>query len=228
MSKRNREYCTLHDIIYLEYTAPIEKYRDNYTWLKFTIVRDLINSGFLEDGDILTHIDADMCIVNPNIEYPTIKSFNYSIDSGNTHCMGSYSIIVNSWSKNMIDLILDQSRFDIFKREYVYHERLKFNFNFWDLFREQASWYSLAGIMPHSDKSFWEIDNYGWHSKKTEHTIYSLQELEDNVYILPTEWNVTELVNESSCEFNINICDKDSVIIRHFAGGQPWRKEWFI
>ena len=56
---------------------------------------------------------------------------------------------------------------------------------------------------------------------------YSLDELNEHVEVLPTEWNVTELAGESSCEFLINKVKKEDVIIRHFAGGQQWRKEWF-
>ena len=32
---------------------------------------------------------------------------------------------------------------------------------------------------------------------------------------------------ESNCMFLINKVKKEDVFIRHFAGGQPWRKEWF-
>ena len=41
----------------------------------------------------------------------TNKSFTYVIDSGNTHCMGCYSMRVNEWSKNTIDMILDEKRY---------------------------------------------------------------------------------------------------------------------
>ena len=93
--------------------------------------------------------------------------------------------------------------------------------------REQSSWYSLAGIKRHSDEPFWNYPNNGWHSAKDEWTLYSLDELNEHVEVLPTEWNVTELAGESSCEFLINKVKKEDVIIRHFAGGQQWRKEWF-
>ena len=62
---------------------------------------------------------------------------------------------------------------------------------------------------------------------KTEWTEYSLDELHEHVEVLPTEWNVTEMEGESDCQFLINKVDEKDVIIRHFAGGQQWRKEWF-
>lgn len=227
MSCRNKEYCDNNDTVYLEYTKPMNPFRGNYTWLKFKLVKDLIEDGTLKDGDILTHIDADICVVNPKIEFPCNKSFSYAIDSGNTHCMGAYSIRINDWSKRMVDLILDEERYNKYNELLSIHEAFGHLTSFWGEFREQASWYSLAGIKRHSWKPFWEYENYGWHSDKTEDTIYSLEELHEHVEVLPTVWNVTELENESECQFNINKTDKNEVLLRHFAGGQPWRKEWF-
>ena len=176
---------------------------------------------------IITHIDADMCVVKTDMPYETSKSFSYSIDSGNTHCMGNYSIKINEWSRKLVDNILSEKRFDALNDVQTRHDRFGYINSFWHEFREQASWYSLAGIKRHSDEPFWNYPNNGWHSAKDEWTLYSLDELNEHVEVLPTEWNVTELAGESSCEFLINKVKKEDVIIRHFAGGQQWRKEWF-
>jgi hypothetical protein len=227
MSPRNKGYCKLHGFEYLEYLGPQKSFRDHPTWWKFTIVRDLINDGTLKEGDILTHIDADMCIHKLDVPYLPNKSFTYCIDSGNTHCMGSYSILVNDWTKNMIDLVLDENRYQNLKDKITLHEYFGHHDSFWSIFREQASWYSLAGIKRHSNIPFYNLAHYGWHSAKDEWTVYSLPELYKHVEILPTSWNVTEMPGESGCEFNINNVERSDVIIRHFAGGQPWRAEWF-
>lgn len=227
MSPRNKEYCRIHNAEYLEYSGPMEKYRGSYTWLKFKKVLDLIDEGFLKEGDILTHMDADMCIVNPSLEYPCNKSFSYSIDSGNTHCMGNYSIRINEWSINMVRQIMSEARYNKLNDVLTIHEAFGHLSSFWHEFREQASWYSLAGIKRHSWEPFWNFANYGWHSDVTEDTLYSLDELHKHVEVLPTKWNVTEMPGESGCEFLINKCTKEDVKIRHFAGGQAWRKEWF-
>jgi hypothetical protein len=227
MSPRNKEYCKIHNTVYLEYTTSIVPIRGSYTWLKFELVRNLITSGILKEGDVLTHIDADMCIVKPEIEYPCNKTFSYAIDSGNTHCMGNYSIKINDWSKQLLDNILDDLRFRALNDILTIHEAFGTLSSFWHEFREQASWYSLAGIKRHSWEPFWNLSNFGWHSSKDTFTLYSLEDLYNNVEILPTIWNVTELEGESNCQFNINKTNKEDVIIRHFAGGQPWRKEWF-
>ena len=225
MSPRNQEYADKHGFEYLEIKENLYKYRGNYTWLKFTIIEQMMDDGYVTDGDIVTHLDADMCIANIQIPYETNKSFSYAIDSGNTHCMGNYSVRVNEWSRQMIKNILSDERYEYFKDK-IYHHPLVPNYNFWGWFREQASWYSLAGIVPHSEESFWNLPNNGWHSDNTDMTLYSLDELNEHVEILPTEWNVTEMEGESSCQYLINKVNREDVIIRHFSGGQKWRVEW--
>lgn len=227
MSQRNQEYADKHGFEYLELKENLYKYRGSYTWLKFTILEQMLEEGYIKDGDIVTHLDADMCVVKTDIPYQTSKSFSYSICSGNTHCMGSYSIKVDEWSKGLISNILSDDRYAALNDAVSRHDRFGYVNSFWHEFREQASWYSLAGIKRHSDKPFWEYPDYGWHSEKNEWTLYSLKDLHEHVEVLPTEWNVTEFEGESSCEFLINKTPKEDVIIRHFAGGQPWRKEWF-
>ena len=227
MSPRNKEYCKIHNYEYLEYIGPQKDFRKHPTWWKFTIVRDLISNGILKEGDKLLHIDADMCIHKLDIDYPSNKSFTYCIDSGNTHCMGSYSMIVNEWSRRMVDLILDDYRYENLKDVVTKHEYFGHCDRFWSIFREQASWYSLCGIKRHSNIPFYNLSHYGWHSAKDDWTVYSLEELYKNVEILPTCWNVTEMPEESGCQFNINSVNREDVVIRHFAGGQPWRKDWF-
>lgn len=227
MSPRNSKYSDLHGFDYLELTENLYKYRGSYTWLKFTVLEQMLEEEYIKDGDIVTHLDADMCIVKMDTPYITKKSFSYSIDSGNTHCMGSYSIKINEWSRQLISNILSEDRYNSLNNVVSRHQRFGYVNSFWHEFREQASWYSLAGIQRHSDKSFWNFSDYGWHSAKDEWTEYSLNDLYENVEVLPTEWNVTEMEGESSCEFLINSVKRDDVIIRHFAGGQQWRKEWF-
>ena len=227
MSPRNKEYAKLHNFEYLEYTDDIEWWRGNPTWLKFKIVDDLMKDGVLNDGDIITHIDADMCIAKLDEPLITNKTFSYSIDSGNTHCMGFYSLKINDWGRELVRLILDENRYESLKNIKSTHDYFGHYNSFWEDFREQASWYSLAGIKRHSQKSFWKIKDKGWHSDKNEWTHYSLDELYKHVEILPTSWNVTEMKGESPCNFLINKTFYNNVRIRHFAGAQDWRKEWF-
>ena len=227
MSPRNKEYAKRHNFEYLEYLNVKEKFRDHPTWLKFKLIKDLLDGGTLKEGDYITQIDADMCIVKTNLEYITNKSFTYSIDSANTHCMGHFSLKINDWTRNLINLILDENRYHKLQNHITEHEYFGFKNSFVKDFREQASWYYLAGIKRHSQKSFWKYPNYGWHSNVNEFTVFSIDELHKNVEILPTKWNVTEVRGESECRFLINKSNYNETIIRHFAGGQKWRKEWF-
>ena len=231
MSPRNKEYCLRHDFEYIEIKndTPLDVFRGEPTWWKFSIVRDMMNSGKLQDGDIITHLDADMAIVDTSIDYSTKKSFSYSIDSGNTHCMGSYSLKVNDWSRRMIELLLSEERYEALNNDRMLNPPAHPShlLSFWHQFREQASWYSLAGIKRHSWEPFWDLADFGWHSNKNSWTAYTLEELYEHVEVLPTEYNVTEVEGESNSEFLINKVKNENVFIRHFAGGQAWRKEWF-
>lgn len=229
ISKRNKEFCRIHNYEYLELKEDVTPFRGNYTWLKFSQVNEWVNSNFLKEGDLILNLDADMSIQKFDLDYPNDKTFSYSIDNGNTHCMGNYSLKINEWGKNLLDNILSETRYNDLKDKITRHELFGTDSSFWDHFREQASWYSLAGIKRHSQESFFNLPNYGWHSDKNEYTIYSLKELHENVHILPTEWNVTIMSGESngdSFPYFINKTKKEDTIIRHFAAGTEWTKEY--
>ena len=225
ISPRNKEYCKIHGVEYIEIKESLTPVRGKLGWIKAFKVRDMINSE-LKDGDILTCLDADMAIHKTEFEYAPKKSFTYSIDSGNTHCMGSYSVRVNDWTKNLFNLITCEDRYSRLGSKPTRHPAFGDYSSFWESHYDQASWYSLAGITRHSWVPFFQLPNCGWHSDHNEDTGYSLEELNDNVDILPTAWNVTEMPGESDCHFNINPVRREDVIIRHFAGQQQWREEW--
>jgi hypothetical protein len=131
--------------------------------------------------------------------------------------MGSYKLKINDWSINLINNILDEKLWQ--KKKDDPH---------WQAFREQAAFYTLCGIVPHSWISFLELPNYGWHQNKTDDTRYSIDELHKNVQILGPEWNTTLLSEEfmeigpALMQYNITKSKKEDTIIRHFAGGQQW------
>jgi len=230
ISPRNKEFCDKNNFKYvvIDNSTELPIVRGNPIWWKFSIIQDLVKRNKLEDGDTITCLDADMFITDLNAEFFSDKSFTYSIDSGNTHCMGWYSIKINEWSRKLIDLMMDNNRFIKLINKTTFHPVFKDYSSLWQIWAEQASWYSLCGIVRHSDISFWDLPNKGYHSDFNEDTIFSLEELDQNVKILPTGYNVTEWENESSCQFNINKVDKSDVKLRHFAGGQDWNnvKNW--
>lgn len=223
MSPRNKEYAEKHGFEYKEFLKlPKESdgkfYRNNPTWLKFKIVKDWIDSGLVSDGDIVSHIDADICIFDKSKPFQTNKSFSYAIDSCNTHCMGAYTITVNDWSRKMLSNLLDDQRYN----------RLK-NLPHWQTFREQACWYTMTGIIAHSWTPFNLMKNFGFHSVNDhEEIVYSLDELAQNVEVLPTEWNVTHVAGESFNDYFMIPTKRKDTIFRHFAGGQRWQSEYFL
>jgi hypothetical protein len=232
MSPRNKLYCQIHGYEYLEYTQDLPMFRGNHTWNKFKIVQQLIENGSLKDGDKLVHLDADMCIVKPELEYPCDKSFSYSIDNANSQCMGSYAMIVNDWSKHLVDMILDEDRYQKYKDKITRHDHFGFYNSFWGDFREQASFYSLVSCKRHSSISYFDTEtygkNYGWYSDKDEPKYYSLEELHNNITVLGPEWNTTIVEGEQNdCTFLINKVEKKDIIIRHWAAGIPWNPEYF-
>lgn len=225
ISPKNKEYCHRHGIEYWPIDDRIELplYRHNPTWWKFSLLQRAIKNGSLKEGDLFIHWDADMVIVKPEFEYTTTKSFSYAIDNGNTHCMGNYCMRINEWTANLVDKILDEQFYQENKDK-----------KHWQEFREQAAWYSLCGIKTHSWESFLTLPNNGFHSDPLQPTFYTIDELEKHVEIKGPEWNTTLLSEEADNsvsqmleQYNINKSTKEATIIRHFAGGQPWREEYF-
>ncbi len=222
ISPLNEKYCEKHgfEYMFIKDTPPL--FRENPTWWKFTILQGMIKNGELKDGDVFTHLDADMVIVKSDQSYETEKSFSYSVDNGNTHCMGNYTITINDWSKNLVENILSEDLWQKMRND-----------DHWENFREQAAWYTLAGILPHSWKPFKDMPNYGFHSKVTKNLEYSIDELNEHVEVRGPEWDCTLLAEEANDavssmlqKYNINRSLKKDTIIRHFAGNQPWNEEY--
>jgi len=228
VSKRNKEYCKQHNLEYLEITSGVYPIRDRIQWYKNFKQEEIIKE-VLNYGDGLIFLDADALIVKKDINLlpPKGKSLAYSIDSGNTHCTGFFSLYKNDWSLNFFKQGNDQERYDNLINKLSIHEGTGVESSFWEQFNEQAAWYSLMGIKRHSNIPFWDLPNNGWHSQKDEWTAYDLEEIIKNVHLFPSTYNVTEFYGESSCLNNINkVSDYNEVVIRHFAGAQKWRKAW--
>ncbi len=227
VSKRNKEYCELHNLEYIEITEGVKPVRGQYFWYKSFKQEEIINT-IMNNGDGLIFIDADAIIVdiNKNLLPPEGKDYAYAIDTGNTHCTGYFSLIKSDWTKQMFSLINSEDRYQALINKTSFHEGKKIENSFWQEFAEQASWYSLTGIKRHSNISFFDLPNYGFHSSKNEWTHYSLEDLNEHVHIFPPEYNVTELHGESVCLNYINKVKYKNVVIRHFSGGQKWREVW--
>ena len=226
---KNKRYCHKHGFEYIEFNEDAHAHRTSLTrsWDKFGKVRELIEDSIVKEGDLVTNLDADVCVVDESVPLVSAKSFTYAIDSCNTHCMGLYSLKINDWSQRMLDMILSEERYLKFKDLQTMGSMGEMS-SFWEIFGEQASWYSLAGIQRQSWTPVLLLPHYVWHSNKTEDTVYSLEELHQNVEILDPNWNVTHLPEEDGDDqFYINPTKKEHTIFRHWAGGRRWRPEYF-
>ena len=226
---KNKRYCHKHGFEYIEFSENSNANRSSLTrsWNKFGKVRELIENGTAKEGDIVTNLDADVCVVNEDIPLISNKSFTYAIDSCNTHCMGLYSLKINDWSVGMLDMILSEERYLKFKDHKTIGSMGEMS-SFWEIFGEQASWYSLAGIQRHSWTPFLLMPHYGWHSEANEDTVYSLEELYKNVEVLDPNWNVTHIPEEDGDDrFYMLPTRKEDTIMRHWAGGRKWRPDYF-
>jgi hypothetical protein len=227
-SPRNKEYCKKHGFEYIEILdindIPETCRKRKLVWWRFFLIKHWIDIGFLKENDIVSQIDADICIVNGNYSFEPEeeKSFTYAIDSCNTHCMGAFTFRVSDWTINMLTNLLDENRFNKYK-----------DTPFWQLFHEQACWYSLAGIddiFGDPNQIGWnKIKDLGWNSTTNNEPIYNLDELYKHVKILPVEWNVTSW-NDNNIYFRFptKTNNMEDVIFRHFAGGPSvnWDKKW--
>jgi hypothetical protein len=223
----NKKYCLKHNFEYIEYGHTEKPFRGSFVWNKFYNIQQMVKNEFLKEGDIVTQIDADMAIVDHSVPFQTCKSFAYAIDSCNTHCMGAYTLSLNDWSYDLIENILSEKRYQKLNDK-ITTGSMGEQSSFWHIFTEQASWYSLAGIQRHSWTPFILMKHWGWHSSVDEDTIYSLQELYHNVEILPSVWNVTHVPSEDGEDKFYMIPTRSiDTVIRHFAGGRKWRKEYF-
>ena len=191
---RNQKYCDYHGIEYMHITET-KLFRNCYSWTRFKIGRDLMDQ--LNEGDILLNIDADMCIVNGKNSFETKKQFTYSIDTGNSHCLGLWSVKVSDWSKKFFDDLLSENLYEKYKDD-----------EFIKTFKEQAMFYYISGIVKHSDYCFLKKESFGYNELDYETTLYTKEELLANIEILPSNWNVSYIKNQ-----RFYICENDEEVL---------------
>lgn len=221
-SPRNRQYAAFHGFEYIATRG--DGFRQKKNWCKVDIIDRMIKKQELSDGDTVVVLDADMIIVDGTKPFQTNKSFCYAIDNCNTHCTGFFILNINPWSRSMLARLLDESLFERHRSE----QR-------WEMWCEQAAWYTICGIGDPSGQSFLSLPDYGWHSQRSADTSMSLAELREHVEIRGPQWNTTLLDDEFNNpgaenlrRFYVNRSLRQDTIIRHFAGGQPWRLDYAL
>jgi hypothetical protein len=202
--------------------------RENMHFNRWLYFQQLLDNNELKDGDIIYQFDCDIFIKEMNTFYDPQKSFSYAIDSGNGHCFGFLVIKINEFTRKLIKNIISRELW-LKARVAKFLDDRTGQAVTWHI-ADQQMWYTLAGIKRYSKESFFNLPNYGFHSEVTELTLFPLEEIIDNVHILPLEWNVTHLLEETGRfgqrnEWDCNHTTEKDTILRHFAGGQPWRFE---
>ena len=220
-SIRNKEFAIEQGYEYIEIKEK-QSFRNSGTWLKLYNVKKLIDSNFLKEGDHITVIDADMCLVDSIYTLTSEKPFTYAIDSCNTHCMGYYSIKICDWSIRFVNELLNEEN-------YLKNS----DTHFWKMWAEQSSFYYITGIQQHSDIPFFELPNCGYGLEIRPETVYTPEELLENIEIRNVNYNVTYVfsdidpINLGVEKYYINKNEFKNIIIRHWAAGQMWNEKYF-
>jgi hypothetical protein len=216
--EKTKNFALKHNYIYHHFDSKIGD--RNYSWQKIVRANQLLQDKYVNDDDIIFCLDADACIFDISNDFPCINNFNYAIDNGNTHCMGIWSMKICDWTKQLLINLLDDQRYEKYK-----------NTELWNTWSEQGSWYTITGLPRHSWTNFMLVNNYGWNSEVGEDTIYSIEELKNNINLLEPIWNTTLLEEDydttpAICQqYHIVKSIKEETKIRHFAG-QQWRLDY--
>ena len=225
ISPRNQAYCDRHGYKYVVIgnDQEVTPFRGNITWNKISIIRDLLNAGKLQDGDIITNFDADCLIVNDREEFAPDggRSMALALDSGNTYCFGWTSFKIDEWSRNFINRLLDDrlwhNRIQIATKHEGFPNRPPYPFAL--EFREQAMFYSLFGIKRHSNEPFEHMHHRGIGSARDTDTVYDVYDFAKHVKLYGPEFNCTIWPGESDTTFYINKLDHpEEVMVRHLTG----------
>lgn len=235
ISPNNEKYCQKHDFKYVVIRKEHipTPFRGDYSWNKILTIQTLIENGKLNDGDIIINQDPDMIWHNHKYSFEPSenKSMRIAIDSGNTFCHGSFGMRINTWTRNYLNNALDEDRFQRLIHTNTIHEGMpnRIPTSHVREFREQAMFYKLFGIKRHSQIPFTSLPNNGIHSDITEDTLYSVDDFNDHVELMPPNYNVTIWPEETpDLQFYINKLDKkEDVYLRHFTGSN-WEvcKNW--
>jgi hypothetical protein len=224
------KYCEKHDFELIVIDKIKSSYRD-WSWMKMFWVKENIDE--FQDGDVITYIDADCCIMDGR--EPFIFDVDFSVVQESTGCLcaGFWSIIISDWSRKFIEEICSEER----------HEKNK-GLGSWQTWHENDAIYHLLGL------------NWGQNISEIgtrETTPFTIEELKEHVKILPAKWNVTYNPNDvdwSKNNYKVGdksdpdwiykiisnyynpdrYCSFDDTIIRHLSGGtlyRDWANKYF-
>ena len=216
------EYCKIHGFEFVEITTNLA-HPYNLGFAKLFYIRDIINT--LNDGDVITYMDVDCCIMDSRKAPIFEKDFAIVQESTGCLCMGgTWSLRVSDWSKRFIKEICSDEI-----------QAKNKHLPTWKVWHENDAVYHVIGLE-------WATPLSEMGKRNT--TIFTIDEINEHVQILPTEWGMTFCAEDTALDYSyyysynvisqyertdIN-CTFDTCIVRHLSAGtmyENWANRYF-
>jgi hypothetical protein len=224
------EYCNIHGFEYVEIGKNLaEPYPCG--WSKLYWMKQ--NMPLLSDGDVITYMDADCCIMDGRFDAVFDADFSIVQESTGCLCMGgTLSIRVSDWSKRFIDEMCSEER-----------QAKNKDLESWKFWHENDAVYHVLGLE-------WGKPLSTMGTRNT--TPFTKNELKEHVKILLSAWGCTfqpddidlKKVNVKKIKSDPNRwyytvsqyvkkdlhCPFDDIIVRHLSAGTlhlPWADRYY-
>ena len=231
------EYCNIHGFQFTEIRKniahPFDLGFSKVFWIKQ-------NMHKFQDGDVITYMDVDCCIVDGR--FPAVFDADFAIvrETCGLLCMGgTWSVRISDWSRKFIKEFCSR-----------YRQSLSKDTDLWKTWHENGAVYDMLGLEWDA-----EMDTMGTKSPSP----FSKKELNNHVLVLPVTWGVTYNPNDvdfdqplvfsktgqihrglrnsdrtyqiiSTCAKPDRICKSEEIIVRHLSARtmlRPWASKYF-
>jgi hypothetical protein len=211
------KYCEKHEFIFTEISTNLAS-PYNLGFAKVFWIKQ--NMDKLQDGDIVTYMDIDCCIMDGTKDAVFDKDVSVVMESTGVLCMGgAWSIRISEWSRKFIDAMCSDEL-----------QKKNKDLQSWNTWHENDAIYHILGIE-------W---GQGFESIGTRNTTpFTREELIEHTQLLPVNWGVTfhpdDTPMDDKCFWIYKIiakyfkperfCDYDDIIVRHLSAGTMY-EEW--
>ena len=180
------EYSNIHGFEFIEIDRVTVPKTHNFGFSKVYWIQQRRKE--FNDGDIITYMDIDCCIVDGRI--PAVFDADFSIvrETCGLLCMGgTWSLRISDWSREFL--------FEMCSAKRQFRNK---DTKFWNTWHENAAVYDVLGLE-------WEAEMETMGNRST--TTFTKSELIDHVKVLPSKWGVT--YNPYDVNFTIPYIYKD-------------------
>jgi hypothetical protein len=213
-------YCDKHGFEFIPIMENIATPRNLGFAKVFWIKQNMAN---LADGDVITYMDIDCCIMDGRVS--AIFDADFSIVRESTGCLcmgGTWSVKISDWSRKFIEEMCSEER----------HQK-SCHLGSWNVWHENDAVYHVLGL--------------NWGQEMTEMgtrdtTPFTKEEIFKHVKILPVEWGVTYNPNDTNNPPNYyktiaqyfrpeNYRSIDDTIVRHLSASsmlEDWAEEKYF